>query len=133
MSSKLFIYRGNEGPSDLYFKLDTDTDKTIHFYTSAGVYNLLDESTSIFYLSYSLVNLYKLNNLKDGCGNNKFLYSCVIANTEYKSDIPLTRQEIINFIDILNKSNDCIYITYNFIASKESPIILNLLNLALYN
>lgn len=132
MSSNLLVYRGNKRSADLYFKLDTDIDDLINFYVSAGLYNIFYWSTTRFYFSYSVANLY-LKNIKNSYANSKFYSGYVIANTEYKSDTPLTKEELINFIEALNQSNDPINLTYNFIGSKEGPIILNLLNIALYN
>lgn len=133
MSSKLLVYRGNKGSADLYFKLDNDIDDIINFYGSAGLYNPFYESTTRFYFSYSVADLYNLKNIKNSYANSKFYSGYVIANTEYKSDTPLTIEELISFIERLNESNNPIDLTYNFMSSKEAPIILNLLNIALYN
>jgi len=128
--SRILVY-GNKG--DLFFKLEDELSNDL-FFTSQYIYNLnpIQTITTKFYISPSIINMYNLYEVKGVKYREIISIRKKINVMTFFKRPPLTRQQIIDTIHLINTSDDIYNFNDSILESKEGPIILNLLDLAIY-
>jgi len=128
--SRILVY-GNKG--DLFFKLEDELSNGL-FFTSQYLYNLnpIQTITTKFYISQSIMNMYNLYEVKGVKYREIISIRKKINVMTFFKKPPLIRQQIIDTIHLINTSDDIYNFNDSILESKEGPIILNLLDLAIY-